>query len=112
AISTLHGLYDVLNGFALLRGFDDSIPDSPPFEVEIVGSGDGPVMLASGLPTQTHRSIRNTTDTDIIIVPSVLLPKGGWKIGRYADLTEWLEAEHDRGATLCSACSGAFLIAE
>jgi transcriptional regulator GlxA family with amidase domain len=112
AISTLHGLYDVLNGFALLRGFDDSIPDSPPFDVEIVSSGDGPVMLASGLPTQTHRSVRSSAGTDIIIVPSVVLPRGGWEIGRYPELTEWLEAQHARGAMLCSACSGAFLIAE
>ena len=33
AISTLTGLYDVLNAFAMLAGQDDALPKQPPFEV-------------------------------------------------------------------------------
>lgn len=35
-----------------------------------------------------------------------------WEVGRYPALVEWLKAMHERGATLCSACSGVFLLAE
>lgn len=112
AISTLHGLYDVLNAFALLKGFDDALPDSSPFRVEIVSAAAGPVMLASGLSTAAHRSVGDLDGTDIVIVPSVLLPDGTWPKGRYPELTEWLQDAYGRGATICSACSGAFLIAE
>lgn len=112
AISTLHGLFDVLNSFRILKGLGDAIPDTLPFEVEILGEQSGSVMLASGLPARTHRSIGEVHSTDIVIVPSVILFSGGWQIGRYPAMTQWLKSVHDRGAMLCSACSGAFLIAE
>jgi len=47
-----------------------------------------------------------------VIVPSVLLRPAGWKTGRYPRLTEWLRLMHERGAVICSACSGIFLLAE
>jgi transcriptional regulator GlxA family with amidase domain len=112
SISTLHGLYDVLSSFRMLKGFDDAIPDAPPFDVEIVGAQPGSVMLASGLPTRTHRSIGDVDATDIVIVPSVLPTSAGWQTGRYPELTTWLRTAHDGGAMLCSACSGVFPLAE
>lgn len=112
AISTLHGLYDVLSSFSLLKGFDPSIPDTAPFRVEIVAERAGPVMLASGLATEAHRGAGEVTETSIVIVPSVTLRHGQWQKGRYPELAAWLKAVHDKGAMLCSACSGAFLIAE
>ena len=111
SISTLHGIYDVLAGFGLLRG-NEAIPDAPPFAVEIVGAQDGAVTLASGLATRVHRGAADLEDTEVVIVPSVVLPAAGWRTGRYRVLTDWLKKKHARGATLCSACSGAFLIAE
>lgn len=78
SISTLHGLYDVLNGFSLLKGFDQAIPDVPPFQVDIVGLEQGPVLLASGLQAHIHRGIQDVANTDIVIVPSVILTREGW----------------------------------
>ncbi|HLV20759.1 MAG TPA: helix-turn-helix domain-containing protein [Polyangiaceae bacterium] len=112
SISTLHGVYDVLNGFSLLKGLDPDIPDSPPFQVEIVGEKPGLLTLASGLTTNVHHNVRDVPTTDIVIVPSVTPPSGQWPLGRYTELVSWLAEVHDRGALLCSACSGAFLIAE
>ncbi|MDP3420983.1 MAG: helix-turn-helix domain-containing protein [Thiobacillus sp.] len=112
AISTLHGLYDVLSAFELLAGFDAAIPTAPPFRVEIVGAAAGLVRLASGLTAHAHRGIADVAETDIVIVPSVVLPAGGWQPGRYPELVEWLARAHARGAHLCSACSGVFLLAE
>jgi hypothetical protein len=34
--STLIGLYDVLNSFALLSTYSDAVPSEPPFSVQIV----------------------------------------------------------------------------
>lgn len=111
-ISTLHGLYDVLNSFELLSGVDQAIPTSAPFRVEIISTSAGPVRLASGLHTQARRGVDEIVDTDIIVVPSVVLPRSGWLRGRYPALVEWLAHAHARGAMLCSACSGVFLLAE
>ena len=112
SISTLHGLYDVLNAFEMLAGLDEAIPASPPFRVEIVGAAAGPVKLASGLVAQAHRGIGEAADADIVIVPSVVLRRGRWEPGRYPALVQWLAHAHGRGALLCSACSGVFLLAE
>jgi transcriptional regulator GlxA family with amidase domain len=111
-ISTLTGIYDVMNAFRILTGIDDAIPAKPPFQVEIVGAERGPVTLASGVPVEAQRGIADVTASDIVIVPSILLAGNRWQTGRYPGLVAWLRAAHDRGAILCSACSGIFLLAE
>jgi transcriptional regulator GlxA family with amidase domain len=111
-ISTLTGVYDVLNGLKLLAKGDGVLPYEAPFHVEIVGEKPGPVKLASGLPVEISRGIGELSTTDIIIVPSILLSGESWKKNRYPELVAWIEAMHRRGAVLCSACSGLFLLAE
>jgi transcriptional regulator GlxA family with amidase domain len=112
AISTLSGIYDVMNAFAFLARTDPAIPATPPFAVEIVGAQRGAIPLASGLSVTAHRGIGEIDRTDIVIVPSVLIGDGSWEKGRYPEMTRWLAAMHERGAQLCSACSGLFLLAE
>jgi transcriptional regulator GlxA family with amidase domain len=112
AISTLSGIYDVMNAFGFLSGTDDAIPAKAPFTVEIVGLQRGAVALASGLSVAAHRGIGEVDRTDIVIVPSVLLGDKRWVPGRYGAMTEWLTRMHGHGANLCSACSGLFLLAE
>ena len=112
AISTLAGIYDVLGSFAMLGRVDASIPADPPFTVEIVGVRRGSVALVSGVPVEARRAVSEIAATDIIIVPSVVLGRDGWKTGRYPELVEWMGRMHAQGALLCSACSGVFLLAE
>lgn len=111
-VSTLSGIFDVMNAFAILPPPGDGPRAAAPFQVEIVGRERGPLHLASGVPITVQRSIGEIAVTDIIIVPSVLLGPGGWEKARYPDLVDWLTAMHRRGALLCSACSGLFLLAE
>lgn len=110
AVSTLAGIYDVMNGVALMGLV---APDAPaPFHIEIVGEAVGPLALASGVPIEVQCAIDTLETSDIVIVPSVLLGAQGWEKGRYPQMVEWLHAMHERGAVLCSACSGVFLLAE
>ena len=109
-VSTLAGIYDVMNAQALM-GESSGLARSP-FRIEIVGESVGPLQLASGVPIHVQRAIDTVEASDIVIVPSVLLRSQGWEKGRYPRLVDWLHAMHDRGAVLCSACSGIFLLAE
>jgi len=109
-ISTLGGLFDVLNAFAHADTLGGGT--RPPFRAEIVGEETGALGLASGVPIDVQRAIREVESTDVVIVSSVLLRSGEWMKGRYPRLVEWLRAMHERGALLCSACSGLFLLAE
>ena len=110
-ISTLSGIYDVMNAFSLME-IGDGVAARPPFQVEIVGEMTGPLGLASGVPTQVQRAIDTIHDTDIVIVPSILLGANGWEKQRYPHFVDWLQRMHAHGALLCSACSGIFLLAE
>lgn len=116
AISTLSGIYDVLNCFAMLAGADPAVPSRPPFKVEIVGERAGKLTLVSGLAVDVQRGIGEIAATDIIIAPSFMLrgnaAETSWEKGRYPLLVEWARAMHAQGASLCSACSGIFLLAE
>jgi len=107
-ISTLSGIYDVMNAFRLMPNLGERVP----FHVEIVGESAGTLELASGLPIRVQRAIDEVEACDLVIVPSLLLRGEGWKTGRYRRLVDWFRAMHDGGAVLCSACSGIFLLAE
>lgn len=111
-LSTLAGLYDVLSSFELLGSHDPSVPADGPFHVEIVAAGSSPTLTASGLPIATHRTFDDLDRTDIVIVPSMMVRGGTWRTGRYRRVVAWLSAMHERGAILCSTCSGVLLLAE
>lgn len=110
-VSTLAGIYDVMNG-AALTDLARPVDAQPPFDVQVVGEACGPLRLASGVPFEVQRAIDSIEATDIVIVPSVLLKGEAWPKGRYPRVVEWLRRMHERGALLCSACSGIFLLAE
>jgi transcriptional regulator GlxA family with amidase domain len=110
-VSTISGIYDVMSAPGSLDA-DSPARRAAPFRAEILGERVGPLELASGIPIHVQRSIDDVDVADIVIVPSVLLAARGWQPGRYPRLVQWLMAMHERGAVLCSACSGIFLLAE
>lgn len=110
ALSTLAGIFDVL-GASTFTAFGAGNGRAP-FHVEVVGEQPGRLLLASGVPFEVRRGFEEVATTDIVIVPSVVLQPGGWQRGRYPRLVEWIARMHQRGAILCSACSGIFLLAE
>jgi len=110
--STLFGLFDVMNAFTFMNELTATTGGRSLFRADIVGETSGSVDLASGVHVNVQRAIDTVDTTDIVIVPSVLLPSEGWKKGRYPALVDWLRRMHERGAVICSACSGIFLLAE
>ncbi|MDT4289146.1 helix-turn-helix domain-containing protein [Methylomonas sp. MO1] len=110
--STLSGIYDVLNAFSMLSGYDDVVPETSPFQVDIVGPSREAFRTASGLTLQPHRTFEELRASDVVIIPSVAVPEAVWNSGRYPEAVAWLRAMHARGAILCSACSGVLLMAE
>lgn len=111
-VSTLSGIFDVMSSFAMMPSATPVSAREAPFQVEIVGLERGPLELASRVPITVQRSIGELSSTDIVIVPSLLVGRDGWRKGKHAKIVEWLRAMHRRGAVLCSACSGIFLLAE
>lgn len=114
ALSTpVTGLYETLNAFPLLRGLYDDVPERPPFTVDIVATEKTHAVAASGLSLNIHRAIDDVDQTDIVIVSSMMCQDGyEWRTGDYPEFVDWMARMHERGAILCSACSGALVLAE
>lgn len=108
-VATMFGVYDVLNSLGMLGIAPASVPR---FRPEVVGEAAGPMLGVSGVPVPVARSVDEVDSTDIVVVPSVVLGPDGWQTGRYPAVVDWAKRMHDRGALLCSACSGVFLLAE
>ena len=51
-ISTLSGIYDVMNAFEIMAGLGPGPAGSPPFVTEIVGQAIGLLDVASGVPVK------------------------------------------------------------
>jgi transcriptional regulator GlxA family with amidase domain len=84
-----------------------------PFEVEIVGERAGTIEGSTGLTISAQRSVSEVDETDVVIVPSMAMDDDlHWVPGRYPRMVAWIRAMHDRGAIVCSACSGGMLTAE
>jgi transcriptional regulator GlxA family with amidase domain len=108
-VSTLFGIYDVL---AFVERQSLSATGRTPFHVEIVGEAKGLLALASGITVEIQRAIDTIDASDVLIVPSVNIGPDGWRKGRYPRVIDWVRRMHERGAILCSACLGIFLLAE
>jgi len=98
-LATLAGIYDVLNAPALMGPPRAGL--RAPFAVDIVGEVEGPMTLATGVALPVQRSVDRVDETDIVIVPSLLVRGGAWTRGRYPRLVDWLRRMHARGALLC-----------
>lgn len=111
--ATLAGLQEVFGEFAPLRWVDPSLSYRRPFVLEVVTPEPGSLDLGMGLSLAGTRGADEVAETDIVIVPPLVLSAdGGWDPGRYPAMVAWLQRMHDGGAQLCSACSGALLLAE
>lgn len=108
--STVAGLTDMFGIFELLAGFNDVMPTQPPFRVAVVGPDSD--ETADAAPFRIHAGIGDIDNTDIVIVPALAVSTTDWTPGGYGEIVAWLRAMHGRGATLCSTCSGALLLAE
>ena len=108
--SPITGLYEVLTAFPVVANFYDGLPAASPFQVEIVGPERTTITAPSGLPITIQRSIREIERTDIVIVSTMAVGEGSQN--RHPELVEWMRRMHERGALLCSACTGLVVLAE
>jgi transcriptional regulator GlxA family with amidase domain len=113
-VSPVSGLFEAFKAVGSLAAPQDlDRARGEPFEVEIVGERAGTIAGASGLTIGAHRAVHEIEKTDIVIVPSMALDEEvDWVPGRHPAMVGWIRAMYERGATVCSACTGGMLTAE
>lgn len=110
-VSALAGLQGVFNSFSHL------VPGSVSFHTEVVlpeaaWTEGETITNVMGMPLPLQCHLGEVTETDILIIPSLYLLQPEWPTNPYPDLTHWILRMHDQGALICSACTGAMLLAE
>ena len=113
-VSPVSGLFEAFKAVgAMTAPQDRDRAQGDPFDVEIVGERAGTIEGSSGLTINAHRSVGEIDQTDVVIVPSMALDEEvDWVPGRHPAMVAWLRAMYERGATVCSACTGGMLTAE
>jgi transcriptional regulator GlxA family with amidase domain len=110
--ATLFGFYDVLAGtrrdWEVLHG---RAPVASPFRPLVVSRDGRPFAAGNGVRIAPDAALRDCPAPDIAIVTDLMIPPGDAVGDRYDDEVRWLRAAWEAGATLCSACSGALLLA-
>lgn len=105
-VSSLSGFYDTFNVTSeIAEGRLD-------LAVEIVAQTAELESRASGMPIVPHRTLDEVRGSDVVIVPTTMANGANWVAGNHPRATRWLGEMYRRGSIICSACSGALLLAE
>lgn len=111
--SVLYGLHDVLTAVGQIWSeLTGEAEAEPGFEVRIVSPRAGLFRCYGGLPVLPDATLAESGRSDIVIVSDLAIPIDEDPRGRWPEASAWLRSQHAQGATLCSVCSGAVLLAD
>jgi transcriptional regulator GlxA family with amidase domain len=110
--ATLYGFVDALSStrrdWQMLHGG----PDTPsPFRPLVVSHDGAPFEAGNGVRVTPDASFADCPRPDVVCVTDLMIPPEMPLDALYDREVAWLRAAWDAGATLCSACSGALLLA-
>ena len=109
----LYGMYDVLNSVgAVWPELTTGQPGEAGMEVRIVAATMEPFSCWGGVPVAPQATLDEVAKIDLVCVPEMTMPTDESPVGRYPREVAWLERMYAGGATIASACSGAFLLAD
>jgi len=109
----VYGLHEVLGSvgriWPLVTGETPRVRFIAP---QIVARDVAPFMTATGTPIVPHAAMADAGEPDVVIVCDIELPLTSGPKGLWDAEIAWARRELDRGATLCSTCSGSVVLAE
>ncbi len=109
--SGITGIVDTFNIANILWMTSPENNGAPLFNTEIVSVTGEPVVTNGGITLSTSKSISEVEETDLIMVPALLMPFD-LKSEKVMTALEWIKKSYDKGTTIASTCTGSFLVAE
>jgi len=110
--STLFGLFDVLSSVGIgWERFVTGVAEIPRFNVKIVAASSDPIKCSGNVLVTPHVSIEDVTETDVVVVASLLVPASSPLQNYDQNALQWLRDQQSRGAIVTSACTGALVLA-
>lgn len=80
--------------------------------VYIVAGSRQPAACDLGVPVRPEAAFQDAGHFDVVIVPDLSIDTGFDPRGRWPEASEWLRRQYERGAVVCSVCTGSILLAE
>jgi transcriptional regulator GlxA family with amidase domain len=81
-------------------------------EARLVARTREPFPCPLGTPITPHASLAEVTVTDVLVVTDLALGPGDRTRGRWPEEAAWARAQFERGALVCSVCTGSVFLAE
>ena len=110
--AALYGLYEVLSlagvTWTQLTGEGDGVAL---FDVAIVSADGRSFNCAMGMPIAPQAAIGDVEKTDVIIVADLALTPDMDLHARWPEVKDWIRGQYDKGAIVCSVCTGSILLA-
>lgn len=113
ATGVLLGLFEVLSyvgsGWEMFTGWP---PGQRRFQPWIVAGSRESFRNLLGLPIAPNLSFADAKRCDIVIVADLAIGRDEETRGRWPEAAAWLREQYDRGALVCSVCTGSMMLAE
>lgn len=110
AVSSLAGFVDALSIANLWRQHLRQ-GEGPLFRTEVVTLDGRPVTANGGLTIEPARSLDQVDRTDLILLPSFLMPFD-LQQRRIKSICQWVKERYRGGGEIACTCTGTFLLAE
>ncbi|MHA7819132.1 MAG: GlxA family transcriptional regulator [Erythrobacter sp.] len=78
----------------------------------IVGRDTKPLRTSIGAMLVPDHAFSEMHRSDVVIVGDLFLDDGRGPVGRWSDEVAWIQDQYDRGAIVCSVCTGSMMLAE
>ena len=109
--SVVYGMLDVFCGAGRdWKLVTDGKLGDPVVVAEVVARTSTPLEVTNGALVRPQRALGSET-YDIVCVPELSIAPQSDVTGRFDDEIAWLRRQHEAGAILATACSGAVLLA-
>ncbi|WP_213086236.1 GlxA family transcriptional regulator [Roseateles sp. DAIF2] len=111
--TAVYGLYEMLSSVGVLwQQVTGEAVAARRIEARIVARSRKPYRSAIGTPIAPHASFAEQGLADVIVVTDIALPLDPAAPSRWGTEIGWVREHLEAGAQVCSACTGAILLAE
>lgn len=110
--SVIFGLFDTLWASGRFWNAMQGTAAAPHFEPRLVGAKAGPLELVTGVTVTLQNGIDDIDETDIVILPNVVVFTGEDLRGLDRRLLDWIRQRHEAGAHVYATCAGTLALAE
>ncbi len=107
--STVTGPMDIFSQAGVLWNLVSNLSPEPYFQVHLASRDGGNIRCLNNIVLVPHCGIEDIDRTDLIIISSEDLSHLDQA---NTHLVEWLVDQHEKGASIGSVCTGAFMLAE